>query len=337
MDRQELDFFKKNGYYKFPNILQIEITRSCPLKCKQCYKIDNQNLHMEYNNLCRLLDLVDGKCGAISLNGGEPLIYPYILSLLAKVSSMKFNVYLYTSGYGISEDICHIIKSSNNIHFYISLNGSNRNVNNLSRDGFEYSINGMKLLSDNHVRYGINWVARHDNVKDFNNLLQLANCYNAAYVSVVENRLTGEKDENSFLLKEDLLLLSQVINSNVGKTPLIMIDACFSKLTPLLSMKNKAIPIRCTAGISRCTINYDFSFQPCTHLSYCEYFESIEEYWHNSSILNKLRLHKFKNGGLCANCKYSTLCEPCRATNIDIYKDIDRYLEKCIQFEVIGV
>ncbi len=337
MNRQDLDFLKQNGYYKFPNILQIEITKSCPLKCKQCYKPDNQNLHMEYSKLCKILDLINGKCGAISLNGGEPLIYPSILTLLEKVASMEFNVYLYSSGFGLNKDICYIIKNSNNIHFYISLNGSSNAINSLSRDGFEYSINAMKLLSNNHIRYGVNWVARHDNVKDFNKFLKLVNRYNATYVSVVESRLTGKGYESSFLSKEDLILLSQIINNNANNTPLIMVDACFSKLTPLLSMKNKAIPIRCTAGLSRCAINYDFSFQPCTHLNYHEHFESIEEYWSESPILNKVRLHRFKNGGLCSKCRYSTWCEPCRATDLNIYDDVNKYLEKCTQFEVIGV
>lgn len=323
MNREELNFLKQNGYYKFPNILQIEITRSCPFKCKQCYKPDSQNLHMDYIKLCELLDLINGKCGAISLNGGEPLMYPFILSILAKVSNMNVNVYLYSSGFGINKEICSIIKNSNNIHFYISLNGSSKTINNLSRDGFEYSVNAMRMLSDNNIEYGINWVARHDNVNDFKSLLQLASRNNATYVSVVESRLTGQKEETSFLSKEDLLL-SQIINGNAGSTPIIMVDACFSKLTPLLSMKNKAIPICCTAGISRCTINYDFSFQPCTHLNYCEHFESLEEYWSASLILNKLRLHKFRNGGLCAKCRYSTLCEPCRATDLDIYNDLEK-------------
>ena len=33
----DYQFFREKGYFKFPPILQIEITQKCPLSCPQCY------------------------------------------------------------------------------------------------------------------------------------------------------------------------------------------------------------------------------------------------------------------------------------------------------------
>ena len=38
IDRNEINFLKKEGYYSFPQIIQFEITKACPVSCNQCYK-----------------------------------------------------------------------------------------------------------------------------------------------------------------------------------------------------------------------------------------------------------------------------------------------------------
>ena len=45
----DFQFFREKGYFKFPPILQIEITQKCPLSCPQCYKnLDEKEMPFDF-------------------------------------------------------------------------------------------------------------------------------------------------------------------------------------------------------------------------------------------------------------------------------------------------
>lgn len=332
MNREEMRFLRGNGYYPFPQIVQIEITKACPFSCQQCYKPKLENQHMNYEKLISFLKQIHGKCPEISLNGGEPLIYPHVFDLLQTIKTMGFNTYLYSSGYGVDKDFCSLLDNNRNLHFYISLNGSTAAINGLSRQGYEYAIDAIEKMTDQDVDFSIIWVARHDNVKDFANVVDLAFYYNIPYISVISNRLTGSGVIDSPLTKEDLNYLATIIKEKVQRKPYILVDNCFSDLIVELGDFMRGLPMKCVAGINRCTVNCDFSFQPCTHLGYPEKFKNIEDYWHNSVVLKKIRDHNFKDGGLCHICVNNKRCDPCRALRLNTYDDIDAYVNECINF-----
>lgn len=60
------------------------------------------------------------------------------------------------------------------LRILISLNGSKKEIHELSRDNFELTYNAAQQLGIRDVKYGINWVARHDNVRDLENLIWIA-------------------------------------------------------------------------------------------------------------------------------------------------------------------
>ena len=333
IDRNEINFLKKEGYYSFPQIIQIEITKACPFSCKQCYKPRLESEYMNYAKLCAFLNYISGKCPEISLNGGEPLVYPHIYDLLYKIKEMNFNTYLYSSGYGVNDELCSIIDNNKNLHFYISLNGSTAEINNRSRDGYSYAIRAIETMTERNIDFNLIWVARHDNIDDFENIIRLAFYYNIPYISIISNRLTGVGIIDSPLTKNDLSKLASIIKNKELKKPYIMVDNCFSDLILELGYFIKGLPMRCVAGVSRCTVNYDFSFQPCTHLCYQEKYKIIDEYWNSSKILNEIRFHNYKNGGLCNKCSNNKKCYPCRATNIELYKNLEGYVSSCINYK----
>lgn len=332
MDRDEICFLKKHGYYSFPQIIQIEITKACPFSCKQCYKPTIENRHMDYEKLIEFLKQIHGKCPEISLNGGEPLIYPHIFELLQTIKTIGFNTYLYSSGYGVNKEFCSLLDDNRNLHFYVSVNGSTSEINGLSRQGFEYAIEAIEVMTEQNVDFSIVWVARHDNIEDFINIIDMAFNYNIPYISVISNRLTKNKVLDSPLTKEDLTYLVTIIRTKSQRKPYILIDNCFSDLIVELGDFMRGLPMKCVAGISRCTVNYDFSFQPCTHLGYTEKFENIDDYWSNSVALRKLRTHDFKDSGLCHVCVNNKRCNPCRASALDTYINLDAYVSECINF-----
>ena len=88
------------GERRFPLVLMLEPLHACNLACAGCGRI------REYADTVRQMLSVDeclaasDECGApvVSVCGGEPLIYPGIEELLAKLLERKRHVYLCTNG-----------------------------------------------------------------------------------------------------------------------------------------------------------------------------------------------------------------------------------------------
>ena len=54
----EIEFLKMKGYSATPKIVQMEVTRECPLSCPQCYKDLSGKKHMDIEisrDICNLI------------------------------------------------------------------------------------------------------------------------------------------------------------------------------------------------------------------------------------------------------------------------------------------
>jgi pyrroloquinoline quinone biosynthesis protein E len=333
MNREELTFLKQNGYYPFPKILQLEITRRCPFHCVQCYKRKLENIDMEYRYLMELLDLIEHKgTRRFVLNGGEPLLYPDIVPLLKRITAMDAVVNIFSSGYSITDEIIELLKESGNIAFYISLNGSTKEINGKSREGYETAVSALAMLASAGVSYGINWVARHDNAADFVNMMELCRAYKAASLSVVGGKLTGGNIMDSPVTRDDLALIASYITSRKETEPHISIESCFSMLSTHTNIPKSGFGAHCYAGISNCNINCDKTFQPCTHLKCPEEYASVEDYWHNSALLKTLRKHPAYTLAPCRTCDHKKICSLCRAMSVETCVAFDKGSGGCVNY-----
>ncbi|MDR2177561.1 MAG: radical SAM protein [Treponema sp.] len=337
MNRSEINFLKQNRYHLFPKTLQIEITRRCPFNCSQCYKTKLENTDMDFDYALGLMDTIEQKgVSLFVLNGGEPLLYPKIVPLLQRINKMETAVNIFSSGYGLTKEIVDLVKTSKNIYFYISLNGSSKEINGLSRQGYETAMKAVALLKAENAPFGINWVARHDNATDFVNMVSLCRNSHAVYLSVIGNKLTGRNEMESPLIKSDLERIAAVINNNKDANkesePKLLIESCFSMLSTYINAPKSGYGAHCNAGISNCNINCDLSFQPCTHLKVVEQFASIMDYWHSSSVLKTLRDNPANNLEPCRQCRHRGICSLCRAVSIETCVDFAAGARVCINF-----
>ena len=70
----DYQFFREKGYFKFPPILQIEITQKCPLSCPQCYKnLDEKEMPFDFLK-DSIINASRNGTKHIVLNGGEPFV-----------------------------------------------------------------------------------------------------------------------------------------------------------------------------------------------------------------------------------------------------------------------
>lgn len=315
--------FKKFNYMPFPQVIQIELTKYCPLHCPYCYKDNDGTMEIPFHFLKEFLPQI-AKHGVrrIMLNGGEPLLYSEIERTLDLLHYCGLKANCFTSGIGLNDQLIRSIMNSH-IDLSISLNGSTEKVNCQSRDGFTQSINSLKMLrkfkSENTISYGISWIARHDNVYDFRNMVSMAKEYNADWIIIGCNKLNHSGTTDSIATYEDLKDLSEIVkNLETHDNPRILIEECFSQLILLSDyFPRHKLMSGCMAGRGVCYVNVHGKYAPCTHLNYYEQFESIEEYWRSSQILRKIRTVSPTSD--CVDCGYSEICNPCKALSLYIH------------------
>ena len=208
------------------------------------------------------------------------------------------------------------------------LNGSAEAINKSSRDGYKASINAAKKLRNAKVNFGINWVARHDNAFDFENIVELSKELGAQFINVVVNKLTGDLKVSSPLTYDDYQYLISIIKDE-SDSHFITIQKCFDLLISRAVKMPRSILSGCQAGISVAAITLNNEYMPCLHLMYPEKYSSLFEYWTNSSVLDKLRKKDAINTGYCSGCLYANDCKYCRAMTKGSHDNFNAGLNKC--------
>lgn len=330
----EVSFFAKNQYFKYPRILQIEITTRCALHCPQCYKKIMED-DIDFNWLKMVL-IEQHKYGlkSIMINGGEPLLYPNFFQLLELLDKLQLRSNCFSSGINIDRDCAKKMREYAGLFLNISLNGSTKHINNLSRDGYEVAIEAISNLSAEGTPFGINWVARRDNLNDFSNIIKLAEESGANNIVVVGNKTNSNGVLESPLSIEELKYLNALITEHEAKKrkPRIIIQQCYTELSMLHGISPIPINNGCPAGRLFCVINCKGEFMPCTHLPYSESFNSINEYWEKSKVLKEIRENTPKTMKNCSGCVNKTQCIFCRAVNEKTKLNLKEGISNCSLF-----
>ena len=138
---------KVTGAKKFPMVLMLEPLHACNLTCTGCGRIrEYESTIKQKLSIQECLDAVD-EAGApvVSVCGGEPMIYPGMGELVAKILEKKKSVILCTNGMFIKKKIAEY-KVSNRFFFNVHLDGM-RSSHDIAveREGvFDSAVEGIK-------------------------------------------------------------------------------------------------------------------------------------------------------------------------------------------------
>jgi hopanoid biosynthesis associated radical SAM protein HpnH len=133
---------------RFPMVLMLEPLHACNLTCTGCGRIrEYESTIKQKLSIQECLDAVD-ECGApvVSICGGEPMIYPGIGELTAKILERKKVVYLCTNGMFTRKKIGEF-KPSDTFFFNVHLDGMRASHDlAVEREGvFDEAIEGIKV------------------------------------------------------------------------------------------------------------------------------------------------------------------------------------------------
>lgn len=331
--RAEMNFIREHGYMKNPRMIQMEITNACPLHCPQCYKDINNIGFMKMETFYKIKnEVTETNVKSVVLIGGEPMIHKNIKEMIEELLNLNLEVCIFTSGWGIDKATVAFFKlMGDRLLIMLSVNGSNALIHEKSRDDFQLTQNTLELFKNNGYAFGLNWVARHDNVVDFPNMILMLDTYKAKLLNVVCNKIGSEGTLTSPLTKEDFNYLSDSIQNNKEKD--ITIQKCYDILYAKTFNRPKSLLFGCQAGISFCSVTYKGEYCPCLHLNYVENLMSLKDYWQHSSVLQNLRHSKNVEKFECKTCLHSDGCQFCKAMSQETHDNFAAGLQNCQYYE----
>jgi len=247
----------------------------------------------------------------IALGGGEPLTYPNIHLAIEKIARCGMASSITTSGLGLDASVLEELVRCGLNHIQISLNGSCEKVNSKSRDGYECAVRALELLSGYNISFGVNWVARRDNIDDFQNFIEKMKGYNVGNINILRYKPSpNEIYEDNCLSADKMSLLAGILKNTRGIT--LKVDSAFSNLLCHINQRTSFMS-GCGAGRRFLAIDAEGFFRPCSHVSMKEECNNLYQVWHHSEHLGMFREISERVEKPCANCKYLHGCFGCRA------------------------
>lgn len=316
--------------------MNIELTTCCPLHCPQCYCTLEGGKHIPIDIAKKRLDEAAANgVKLVHLSGGETLCYPNLYELVSHSNSLGMKTNVALSGWNFNQNVFDSLCTAGVNGIFISLNGSTKEINSVTRDGFEYAIGALELLKKNQFkRTYINWVMHSNNCNDFVNVIRLAEQYDVSNLVVISFKPDSSHELKSFPSGDQIAEIATLIKSYKGPVT-IMVESCFSQLlavikdTALFGNLNVGSTRGCRAGLYSYSINVDGNYSPCRHLDYIEKFNTLEEYLSNSPIIKKISDVDNDIKQPCSSCYYKNNCRPCLAVNSKIHGDIYIGHENC--------
>lgn len=320
--------------------MNIELTTACPLHCPQCYCTLEGGKHIPFETAAKYIRQAKAfGIKHVELSGGETLCYPHLFELIQLAHEIGLKVNVAISGWHFDEACLGNLIQSGVTNIFVSLNGPMEEINQLTRDGYHYAISALELLQrKSFPNVYINWVMHHNNADYLPDMLELAEKYSVRAVVVLALKPTSKHELNTLPTLQQIKNVTQIIKD--AKSGSVLVESCYSPLlakvrdTKLLGNLNTGRNMGCGAGKNLLSINVDGKFSPCRHLDYFEEFETIEEYWNNSIVLNEIdALDEECSGLLCNSCRYVNNCRPCLAINSKMENKLCRANQYCTAYE----
>lgn len=317
-------------YFSSPLVANIQLTNRCQLNCPFCFVSKEDPIDMKIEELKRqLVELKQMGCRTVVFGNGEPMLYPQIFEAVRLSKLFGFEVRIATSGSACTYNSLRRLKGIGLDLLTVSLNSVNREINELSRDGYKLAINAIRIACSLELNFSINYVALENNVSHFSELIQYANKFGAKSILIMREKVNSYGDIGySYSMSSLNRLVENIRDSSVP----IQVEACFCELTQLIHNKGKGPLQGCAAGRVIISILASGRYGPCSHLySKHEYADSIFDYWEGTSILDQLRSADLTSSP-CGICVNSELCCPCQALFPDVRDIVYHSREKCVLF-----
>ena len=319
-------------------IVSWNTTNACNMYCDHCYREAGCKAEEELSTSeakTMLEQIARAGFKIMIFSGGEPLLRPDILELVAYATKLGLRPVFGTNGTLITLDMAHKLKAAGAMGMGISLDSMDAKKHNEFRkfpNAWEGAVQGMKNCREAGLPFQI-----HNTVMDWNSHELEAMTDFAVELGAVAHHFfflvpTGRAktiEAESLRAEQYEAVLTRIMKKQ-QEVDIELKPTCapqFMRIAAQMGVKTR-FRRGCLAGTAYCIISPRGKVQPCAYLNMelGDVRETpFDEIWKNSEVLNTLRTLEYKGG--CGSCEFKRVCGGCRA-RAACYNDGDYMAEE---------
>ena len=319
-------------------IVSWNTTNACNMYCDHCYREAGCKAEEELSTSeakTMLEQIARAGFKIMIFSGGEPLLRPDILELVAYAPKLGLRPVFGTNGTLITLDMAHKLKAAGAMGMGISLDSMDAKKHNEFRkfpNAWEGAVQGMKNCREAGLPFQI-----HTTVMDWNSHELEAMTDFAVELGAVAHHFfflvpTGRAktiEAESLRAEQYEAVLTRIMKKQ-QEVDIELKPTCapqFMRIAAQMGVKTR-FRRGCLAGTAYCIISPRGKVQPCAYLNMelGDVRETpFDEIWKNSEVLNTLRTLEYKGG--CGSCEFKRVCGGCRA-RAACYNDGDYMAEE---------
>ena len=305
-------------------IVSWNTTNACNMYCDHCYREAGCKAEEELSTSeakTMLEQIARAGFKIMIFSGGEPLLRPDILELVAYATKLGLRPVFGTNGTLITLDMAHKLKAAGTMGMGISLDSMDAKKHNEFRkfpNAWEGAVQGMKNCREAGLPFQI-----HTTVMDWNSHELEAMTDFAVELGAVAHHFfflvpTGRAktiEAESLRAEQYEAVLTRIMKKQ-QEVDIELKPTCapqFMRIAAQMGVKTR-FRRGCLAGTAYCIISPRGKVQPCAYLNMelGDVRETpFDEIWKNSEVLNTLRTLEYKGG--CGSCEFKRVCGGCRA------------------------
>jgi putative heme d1 biosynthesis radical SAM protein NirJ2 len=305
-------------------IISWNTTNACNMYCEHCYRDAGCQAEEELSTQeakTMLKQIAKAGFKIMIFSGGEPLLRPDIVELVAYAKSLGLRPVFGTNGTLLTVDLAEKLKAAGTMGMGISLDSLDREKHGRFRHyegAWDQAVQGMRNCRVAGLPFQIHTTVMEWNSSELEDITDFAVQEGAVAhhifflvptgraVTIEEESLRAEAYEE---VLTRIMKKQQTVNIELKPT-------CAPQFTRIA--KQMGISTRftrgCLAGTAYCIISPKGQVQPCAYLNIPlgDVRETpFDEIWHNHPVLKELRTLNYKGG--CGSCAYKQICGGCRA------------------------
>lgn len=301
---------------KIINIVVIELTSACNLKCRHCYSFFEENKSLSITTFSKIItEIKKMNCSMITLTGGEPFILnekvlEYIQ--IARRNGIK-HINLTTNGTIDFEKVSDIINEVDYIQ--VSLDGDKPIHDKIRGVGnFDKTMNFISKYSNDAKCFGVMFTAHDLNASKIDYVYNLTKEFGLVFGFEVAT--PGGRGQGLDVTELTHKNIRRFIKENA---PIITNDPqyrIYQRKDSISEIELKYGRGGCSAGITSISFDNNGNIFPCARLRLSLgniNEDSLINILENSKIISDLEDRENFLGD-CYLCKFLRLCGDCRAT-----------------------
>jgi len=298
-----------------PMRAMFEVTRRCVMRCVHCYITDFKGEgELSTEEAKGVIDqLADMNCLELTFTGGEVFCRQDFMELCRHARKRHFAIIIFTEATLVDQTVADELKAIAPWKVEVTLLGPDAELHDRLtgiKGSFERTVRGIKLMLERGIRVqGKTVLMKHN----FDRYAEIRSFFDSLGIThtcdpIVTPRLDGvSMAEDHRISKEQMKEL--LSDDTISPGTIMMGTSVYSEAMN----KSKDLPM-CKAGLNFCHIDPQGNVLPCVQLPVIAgnlREQSLEQIWHESELLQKLRRTTMKDLDTCSDCELYVVCYRC--------------------------